>query len=303
LNLRALAYFVALARERHFARAADSCGVTQPTLSAGIVALETELGQRLILRERKYTGLTAEGLAMLPWAQRVLADKQAMVQAVAAEGGALVGELRLGAIPASLPVIGAFARSLRRRNPGVTLNVRSMTSREIERALIAYELDAGLTYLHNEPPAQVLSVPLYREYFRFAACADSALAQRDRITWTEAAAAPLCLLHQGMQNRRILDAHLATLGIEVHPVAIADSYVTLLSLVAAGEGHTILPHSYGALLPTSERIRMIDFIDPAVPHEIGLIVHDRPLLSPIAKLAYEAASDAGVSGLTPDFDR
>lgn len=73
MQMRLLEYFVALAREGHFARAAAACNVTQPTLSAGIVALEEQLGKRLVERDRRYIGLTEEGRAALPWAQQAIA--------------------------------------------------------------------------------------------------------------------------------------------------------------------------------------------------------------------------------------
>jgi DNA-binding transcriptional LysR family regulator len=233
MHLRFIEYFTAVARERHFARAAEVCGVSQPTLSAGIASLEEQLGKRLVLRDRRFTGLTAEGDAILPWAQRLLADHEALRQAVDAESGGLKGELRLGVIPASMPAVGHLARRINMRNPDVRLNIRSMTSREIERGLLEYELDAGLTYLHNEPLAQVIGTTLYLEYYSFAARADSGFGQRQVVEWEEVAKLPLCLLHQGMQNRRILDRHLSSRDLAIVPSAVADSYVTLLSLVGS----------------------------------------------------------------------
>jgi DNA-binding transcriptional LysR family regulator len=291
MHLRFIEYFTALARERHFARAAETCGVSQPTLSAGIAALEEQLGKRLILRDRRFAGLTAEGEAMLPWAQRLLADQEALRQAVAAEAGALKGELRLGVIPASMPAVGHFARRIMARNPGVRLAIRSMTSREIERGLIDYELDAGLTYLHNEPLAQVIGVMLYHEYYRFAARGDSAFGGRSGVSWEEVASVPLCLLHQGMQNRRILDARLTSLGITVTPQATADSYVTLLSLVEEGALYSILPHSYASMLSGAGGVKLIELADHGPPNEIGLVVHEREPHSSMARAALTAARE------------
>jgi DNA-binding transcriptional LysR family regulator len=301
MNLRFLEYFTALCRERHFARAAEACSVTQPTLSAGITALEELLGKRLILRDRRFAGLTAEGEAMLPWAQRLLADHEALRQAVDAESGALKGELRLGVIPASMPAVGYLTRRIQLRNPELRLNVRSMTSREIERGLLEYELDAGLTYLHNAPLAQVTGMTLYHEYYRFAARADSALGQRQAVEWGEVAQLPICLLHRGMQNRRILDAHLMTRGLDIVPKVTADSYVTLLSLVEASGLYSILPHSYAALLPASGNVRLIDFVDPAPPNEIGLVVLEREPRSSMARAALVAARELASDGLFEDI--
>jgi len=297
MHIRFVEYFVTLARLRHFARAAEACNVTQPTLSSGLAALEEMLGKRLILRDRRFIDLTPEGHAILPWAQRLLADHDGLRHAVAAEEGSLRGELRLGVIPASMPAIGHFVRALRAAHPLLTLNIRSMTSRQIERGLIEYELDAGLTYLTNEPPAQVLAVPLYAERHRFATRTDSELGQREKVSWREAAATPLCLLHQGMQNRRILDAHLASLGLVIEPVATADSYVTLLSMVEAGGLSSILPHSYASLLPGGGALRLIDFIDPAPPNDIGVVVLEREPRSALARAALVAARELGAAAV------
>src|SRR3546814_1082561 len=106
MQTRLVEYFLALQRERHFGRAAAACHVSQPTLSAGISTLESQLGKRLIVRDRKYAGLTPEGEAILPWAQQLVAAAEALGQAAGTARGPLKGELRLGAIPASMPATG-----------------------------------------------------------------------------------------------------------------------------------------------------------------------------------------------------
>lgn len=100
MQLRLLDYFVALAREGHFSRATAACNVTQPTLSAGIAALEEQLGKRLVDRDRRYIDLTDEGRAALPWAQQAIAMIDGLEYAAETARGALRGTLRLGAIPA-----------------------------------------------------------------------------------------------------------------------------------------------------------------------------------------------------------
>lgn len=290
MQLRFLEYFVALARARHFARAAEACHVTQPTLSSGIAALEEQLGKRLIIRDRRFVDLTPEGHAVLPWARNLLADREALLHAVAAEAGPLHGELRLGVIPASMPVVGLLARAIAEAHPRATIAVRSMTSRQIERALIDYELDAGITYLGNEPPAQVEAVALYDEHYMFATRADGPLGTHAGVSWQEVAKTPLCLLHPGMQNRRILDAHLSTLGLKVTPRATADSYVSLLSLVEASDLCSILPHSYASLVAAGTGLRLIDFVDPAPTQSIGLVVLDREPRPMLARAALRAAT-------------
>lgn len=282
MQIRLLEYFVALANERHFARAAQACSVTQPTLSSGIAALEQQLGKRLVIRERRFMGLTPEGEAMLPWARQVIAAYEGMGQAVEAISGPLRGEVRLGVIPAALPATGGLVKAVCRRHPELTINVRSLTSRQIEQGLAAFDLDAGLTYLDHEPPANVISVPLYVEHYMFVARAGSRFDRCETADLAEVVREPLCLLHQGMQNRRILDVHLATRGLTPRPHAIADSYVALLAMVESGGFATIIPDSYAALVSGLAWARVIPFAEPFPPSRIGLVVLDRSPLGPLA---------------------
>jgi len=297
MQLRFLDYFVALAREKHFARAAEACHVTQPTLSAGIAALEEMLGKRLVVRDRRFIDLTAEGHAILPFARQLLADQEGLRRAIDAPAGPLRGELRIGAIPAAMPSVGHLVKAIHTQHPLLQLRIRSLTSREIERALLDYELEAGITYLNNEPPAQVRSVPLYSERYVFATRSDAPLAARQKVMWEEVAATPLCVLHQGMQNRRILDAHLATLGLAITPVATADTYVALLSMVAHSGLSSIVTDSHTQFVSGDARLRVIEIERAATPNSIGLVVLDREPLSALAKVAFTVAQS--LSQLSP----
>lgn len=291
MQVRLVRYFLTLVKERHFARAAEICGVSQPTLSAGIGALERQLGKRLVVRDRRFISLTAEGEALLPWARQMIAAQEGMTSALAATHGEVSGQFRLGVIPAALPLTGQMGQALLASRPGLALSVRSLTSREIVRALSEYEIDGGLTYLDHEPPADVLSVPLYAEEYRLLVGTGGGRdwAGRDSISLAELTELPLCLLHQGMQNRRILDARMAEHGIALHPRITADSYVALFSMVRAGPFATIIPDSYATLFPHLHWARSLAFRENVTASRIGLIVLDRTPLTPLAQAAIEAA--------------
>lgn len=293
MHLRQLRYFVAIARLRHFANAAAECGVSQPTLSAGLSALEQEVGHRLVERDRRFAGLTSHGAAMLPWAEQILGAVASMASSVAASSERLTGEFSLAAIPAALPLVGLFGEALLVRHPGVTLSVRSATSREIERSLNAFECDAGFTYLDHEPPGNVLSVALHAERYLFVAHASAGFDRHDVVTWEDAARQPLCLLHQGMQFRRILDSRLSEKGIAITPRAVADSYVTLLDLVRSGAFCTIVPDTYAGLLAGLDWVRFMPFDDGGEARRIGLVVVNRVPLSPMAGAALDVARALG----------
>ena len=152
---RNLRYLLALSVERHFARAAAACQVTQPTLSAGIKHLEEELGVLIVQRGQRFEGFTAEGERILVWARRILGDVESLQQEVSALRNQLVGRLRLGAIPTALPLTAQLTTPFASVHPGVTISVISLSSVDIQRGLDDFTLDAGLTYLDNEPLARV----------------------------------------------------------------------------------------------------------------------------------------------------
>lgn len=295
MHLRQLRYFVAIARQRHFARAAEECGVSQPTLSAGLSALEADLGHRLVERDRRFAGLTSHGEAILPWAEQILGAVGSMASTLSASAAPLGGEFSLMAIPAAQSLTGRFGEALLRRNPGLSLSVRSATSREIDRALHAFECDAGLTYLDHEPPANTLSIALDAERYLFVTRADQIDAAVTAASWQMIAATPLCLLHQSMQFRRILDARMAALGTSIVPRAVADSYVVLLDMVRSGRFSTIIPHSYGELLQGLDWARFLPIADEGDARRIGLVVMNRSPLSAVVQAGLSAARDL-VSG-------
>src|SRR5688500_13084655 len=103
--IRQLQYLTALARERHFARAAAVCHVTQPTLSAGIKQIDETLSVLVVERGHRFVGFTDEGERVLAWAQRVVADYEGLTQELGGLREGLTGQLKIGVIPVALPLI------------------------------------------------------------------------------------------------------------------------------------------------------------------------------------------------------
>ena len=208
MDIRQLQYLVALAREKHFTRAAQACNVTQPTLSGRIRQLELELGVPIVERGQRYQGLTQEGERVLKWAQLILNNWTSMHQELAhlaISDFGLTGRLALGAIPSALPMIPYLTRDVQRLHPQINFTIMSMSSEEILRGLNDYSIDAGITYLDNEPINGLLATPLYIERYCLFIPDGHPLAEHERVTWREAAELPLGLLTTNMQNRRIID--------------------------------------------------------------------------------------------------
>ena len=280
--IRHFEYLVALAQERHFARAAAVCNVTQPALSAGLKHLEECFGVVIVERGHRFHGFTVEGERILAWARHLLAERDALSQELSAMRHGLTGHLRIGGIPVALPVLPLLTTPFAARHPRVRLTISSLTSREIQRGLDECALDVGLTYLDNEPLLHVRSVSVYRERYVVLTPPNGPFAGRTSITWAEAADLRLCLLTQTMQNRRIIDAYFEAIGITLDPIVETSSLVTLVSHLRRGEWSTILPHTIRYLIGDEHGLLVLPLVEPAATHEIGLIVPDREPVTPMA---------------------
>lgn len=276
-----LEFLMALARERHFGRAAETCGVTQPTLSAGVKQLEATLGVLLVNRGSRFQDFTPEGERVLDWARRIVGDARAMRQEVHALKHGLAGRLRLAAIPTALAMVEPLTTPYRARHPEVQFTILSRTSMEILTLLENLEIDAGLTYLDNEPLGRVTAIPLYRERYRLLVAADSFLGDREAVTWHEVAQVPLCLLTPDMQNRRIIERLLRETGIEPRITLESDSMILLYSHVRTGRWASVMPARLAATLGLTDVLRSIPIVGPDSIHTIGLVVLAREPMTPL----------------------
>lgn len=285
---RQLEYLVALDRERHFGRAADACHVTQPTLSAGIRALETSLGVPLVRRGHRFEGLTPEGERVLRWAQRIVADHRNLTADAERMRGDGVGVLRIGAIPTALPVIAHLTSPFLALHPDTRIEVRSLTSREIERGLDTFGLDVGVTYLADERPDGVRTWPLYRERYRLVTAVDGPFAGRDGVRWAELDGVRLCLLTPDMQNRRILDGRFAAAGATPDVALETNSLTALLGHVGHGWS-SVVAHPWTGAFGLPEGMRALPLVDPDAAETIGLLAADddpaTPSVATLAELA------------------
>jgi DNA-binding transcriptional LysR family regulator len=284
-----LEFLLALARERHFARAAEACGVTQPTLSAGVKQLEETFGVLLVHRGSRFREFTPEGERVLNWARRIVGDARAMRDEVHAFKHGLNGRLRLAAVPTALAMVEKVTTPYRERHPNVQFTVLSRNSDELLRLLDNLEIDAGVTYLDNEPLGRVTTIPLYRERYRLVVSADAPLGKRDKVTWAEVAQLPLCLLTPDTQNRRIIDRLLREAGGDPQASLESNAMILLYAHVRTGRWASIMPARLAATLGLTDLLRAIPIVEPEASHTIGLVVPAREPMTPLtAALVTEA---------------
>ncbi|PVA05455.1 LysR family transcriptional regulator [Thalassorhabdomicrobium marinisediminis] len=289
--------FIALAREEHFGRAAISQGVTQPTLSAAIKQLEDQLGVMLVWRGSRYRGLTPEGQRALDWARRIVGDARSLKQEMRVAREGLSGDLRLAVIPTALTVVSDLTAGYGEAHPNVRFSVQSKTSVEILQMLENLEIDAGLTYLDNEPLGRVTTVPIYAERYVLVARAGHPLLSGP-VRWAELEQVPLCLLTPDMQNRRIINQHLLEAGVEVTPRIEASSVVVLVSHVVRSNLATILPVRAAEIFLKGDDLQSVPLISPDASHIVGLVApHREPLTPVLATLLDRARTLSDVSGV------
>ena len=284
-----LEFFIALARERHFGRAAEQLGITQPTLSAGIKQLEDQLGVMLVMRGSRFQGLTPEGVQVLQWAKRIVGDARAMKEEMRAARPGLSGHIRIAAIPTALAMVARLTTPFREKHPGVTFSILSRTSIEVLTLLGNFDIDAGITYLDNEPLGRVSRVPLYNERYQLITAMGNPYSDRDRVTWAEVSRLPLCLLTPDMQNRRIIDQHLTEAGVEVRPTLESNSMIVLFSHIRTGKWSSIMPLNLAETFGFAEPIRAIPIVEPNASHAVGLVAASREPHTPLVSALLEEA--------------
>ncbi len=290
---------LALAREQHFGRAADACGITQPTLSAGLKQLEETFGVLLVHRQSRFLGFTPEGQRVLDWARRIVGDSRAMHEEIRALKRGLAGHLRLAAVPTALPIVAELTTPLRERHPEVVFTIMSRSSIDVLTQLENLEVDAGLTYVDNEPLGRVRFVPLYHERYHLLISADAPMGKRKEVSWAEVGRIPLCLLTPDMQNRRIIDRRLRNAGIEPAPTLQSNSMVVLFSHVRTGRWASVMPAVLAETMGLTEPIRRIPIAD-AEPPTIGLVYPQREPLTPLTAALVTEAHRLGQAWEFPD---
>jgi DNA-binding transcriptional LysR family regulator len=292
MDIRQLQYLVALAREKHFTRAAQACNVTQPTLSGRLRQLEQELGVPIVERGQRFHGFTPDGERVLKWAHAILENWEALQQEIAAlrnTSGTLSGRLSVGVIPSALPMAGLITKAIHDRHPDVELVVLSQSSIDILRNLEDFAIDVGLTYLDNEPIEGMRSEAVYMERYCLLVRADHALASATSVRWIDAARESLCLLTPDNQNRRIIDRAFRNVGCAPIPALETNSVINLCANVHLMGLTSIIPEYFLEIMGPISDVRAIPLCDPVVEHSVGLVAVDRDPVSPLVLAAFECA--------------
>jgi LysR family transcriptional regulator, hydrogen peroxide-inducible genes activator len=251
MNLQELRYLVALAEHRHFGRAAESCHVSQPTLSGQIRKLEDELGVTLLERTNKRVELTPVGNQILAHARAALAETQQMEAVARASRDPLVGPLKLGAIPTLAPyLMPLMLKPLKQAYPGLTIELWEDQTRVLVDGLRNHRLDAALLATAPDAP-EITEIALFEEPLLAVLPPRHKFAGARNVDETALAGELLVLADGHCLANQALAACGARSGLQSSMQAA--TLDTLVNLVAAGYGATLIP----ALAADSLRSRQI----------------------------------------------
>lgn len=234
-------YLFALVREGHFERAAKSCNVSQPTLSAGIKQLEENLGVQIVRHGRRYDGLTLEGETVLAWAKKIERDCDGLENDLSALKRGLEGLFRLGMVSGTSAVAAIVSIALAKQIPLLAQTVSASDTASLLRSLLDHEMDMALTYLEDVPKDEFDTHHLYREHTTLFQASEEP--QPKRVTWDHVVSLPLCILADALPSEAQLQlAHCSAATIHTDTIGI------LAAHVAAGRYAAVLPQSLAASL-------------------------------------------------------
>jgi len=246
MELRQLQYFVAVADEGHFTRAAERVLIAQPAISQQIRRLESELGERLFDRDRRHVRLTAAGRTLLPYARATLAAADRAKAAVRSLSGLLSGQLTVGAFEgAPEGLLAAALGRFRRAHPAVEVQAKEGYAAELLTAVQRGELDAAIAGLPDaaQPPAGVKITELAIEPLVLAVSPDHRLAREPGIPLTRLRDEPMIALASDSSQRAHIERACRRAGFEPRITAETMRLSLLWELVSQGVGIAVIPRS------------------------------------------------------------
>lgn len=271
ITLRELEFLSSLARRKHFARAAEDCGVSQPAFSMRIRGIEEKLGTAVVKRGNRFLGFTPEGETLLRHAHKIMDDLKVMEQELRSAKGEVTGTLSIGAVPTAVIYASRAVKRLQSAHPAIRVRLQAASSLAIQQGLENGQFEAGFTYGEGVARDLLQSEELYQEAYCLLAPRGIVPGHEDTITWTEAAELPLSLLEPGMQNRRIIDNVFVELGLVPQVRSETNGFMASMVLAAEGASATIVPKIIVETLGQLEGTIALRLVEPELEKPVCLV--------------------------------
>jgi len=271
MTLQQLEYIIALDKTRHFVKAAEMCGVTQPTLSAMIQKLEDELDCRIFDRSLHPVSTTDVGAMIIKQAQVILYNVNQLKENVLTQKGSLSGTLSLAMIPTVAPyLLPKFIAAFRTNYPEIELKITEMRTESIIKSLHTASIDMAILSTPLDDP-KILEVPLYYEKFIGYVSPNEAIYAQDEISTEEMPLDHLWVLEEGHCLRNQVfnfcdekKTHSSTYE--------AGSIDTLVKIVDINGGYTVIPELHVDLLSEEQKKHLRKIVRPEATREIALVI-------------------------------
>jgi len=274
MTLQQLEYVLALEKTRHFVRAAELCGVTQPTLSAMIQKLEDELDCKIFDRSRQPIEVTEIGKQIIDQAQVIIYQANQLKESVRGEKNSLSGTLNLAIIPTIAPyLLPQFIATFKSMYPEILLKVSEMHTETIIEKLRIAEIDMAILSTPLEDP-KILEVPLYYEKFVAYISPTEPVYQRTELSANDMPLDKLWVLEEGhcLRNQVFNFCN----GKPKHNSTYeAGSIDTLVKIVDINGGYTVIPELHIDLLSETQKLNLREIVKPEATREISVVIrHD-----------------------------
>ena len=274
MTLQQFEYILALDKTRHFVRAAELCGVTQPTLSAMVQKLEDEIDCKIFDRSRQPIEPTEIGKQILKQAQVIIYHVNQLKESVRNEKDSLSGTLNLAIIPTIAPyLLPQFIASFRTMYPNITLKVTELHTETIIEKLRVAEIDMAIlsTPLDDQ---KILEVPLYYERFVAYISPREPIYERTELSASDMPLDRLWVLEEGhcLRNQVFNFCHEKPTHNSTYEAGSID---TLVKIVDINGGYTVIPELHIDLLSEKQKLNLREIVNPEANREISVVIrHD-----------------------------
>ncbi|TMV52851.1 LysR family transcriptional regulator [Paenibacillus mesophilus] len=283
MELRYLEYFMTMCQELHFTRASEKLGISQPTLSQQIRALEQETDTLLFDRVGKKVVVTEAGKILYRHCVRMFDELGQAQSAIRELKGLQRGEIRIGCSGNHMLINSVI--SFHQLYPGIQISVAELSTEETRQGLLDNRLDLGVVFLPVEGE-QLESIPLYTEKLSLAVPYHHPLAEATEIELDRLKQMPMALLPPKFLVRQLVDRATKSKGFRFQPVLEMTTLDSLMELVFRNIALTILPDTY--LTGTDpKRTRRITIVDPTPQRVVGIVYRNDMFISSATKVFIE----------------
>ena len=274
MTLQQLEYVLALDKTRHFVRAAELCGVTQPTLSAMVQKLEDEMDCKIFDRSRQPIEPTEIGKQIIQQAQVIVYQVNQLKESIRSEKESISGTLNLAIIPTIAPyLLPQFIASFSKLYPNIALKVSELHTDTIIEKLRIAEMDMAILSTPLQDP-KILEVPLYYEKFVAYISPMEPIYERTELSATDMPLDKLWVLEEGhcLRNQVFNFCNKKQLHNTIYEAGSID---TLVKIVDINGGYTIIPELHIELLSEKQKLNLREIVDPEATREISVVIrHD-----------------------------